>query len=173
MFKVGLHDLASQNNHYYMAPILGCAPTLLGINYPHIMSKGTEMFYKAATARKAAPIKPSRISDLSEPLAVGLAEAEDDVADPVPLDAAVAVVAPPVDVGAAAFNDFGVLTVVDEDTPTAGVVAAPEVAAAAVDDEKDADKEANVAAAPLPVEVRTAGRRVPMFPPATHTPATF
>jgi hypothetical protein len=124
-----------------MASILGCAPTLLGINYTHIMPKRTEIFYKAAMARKAAPIKPNRISYLSEPLAVDLAEAEDDVADPVPLDAAVAVVAPLVDVGAAAFND--------------------------------ADKEANVAAAPLPVEVRTAGRRVPMFPAATHTPATL
>jgi len=93
-------------------------------------------------------------------------------------EAAVAVLVPPVDVGAVIADDFGVLLGVVEVMATAGVVAVPEVtvpevAAAAVDDEKEADRAARVAAAPVPEEVRTAGRRLPMLPAATHTPATF
>jgi len=46
------------------------------------------------------------------------------------------------------------------------------VAAVATEEESDSDKTARVAAAPLPVEVRTAGRRDPTLLLETQVPAT-
>ena len=126
-----------------------------------------EIVYKAAAAKNAAPIKPNPIPTFSAPLPVAAADEEDEVADPVleaPEDDA------PVEVAvvlADAFEEVVELSDLEEDS---------EADAADVTDAEEAEDEdeaaAEVAAAPVPVEVKTAVRRDPTSPLATQVPAT-
>lgn len=99
------------------------------------------------------------------PFDVGIEEDDEGVAVDEP---------PPGEVGA--IVDLEDPPVEAPDVVAAGVEVSSglsEVVAAATEEENDLDKMASVAAAPLPVEVRTAGRRDPTLLVETQVPATL
>lgn len=126
--------------------------------------------YKAAAAKNAAPISPKPIPAFSAPFAVTAADVDDDVADPVldapDDDAPVEVVV----LAAEAFEDVEAeLADVDDESDEAEEAEAPDVTDAEEADDED-EAAAEVAAAPVPVDVRTADLRDPTL--ATQVPAT-
>jgi len=130
--------------------------------------------YKAAKSKKAAPIRPSPIPSLSAPLdPVWVATAPEPVA--VPLDELVAVELALEDVFVAAEAAEDVLEEETElaDDATEAEEADDEEAAEVTEADEDAEEEAaaEVAVAPVPVEVSWAVRRDPTL--ETQVPATF
>jgi len=131
--------------------------------------------YKAAKSKKAAPIRPSPIPSLSAPLdPEWVATAPEPVA--VPLDELVAVELALEDVFVAA----EAADVLEEETELADDAAEAEEAEEAddeaeevteADEDAEEDAAAEVAVAPVPVEVSWAVRRDPTL--ETQVPATF
>jgi hypothetical protein len=123
-----------------------------------------EIIHKAAAAKNTAPINPNPMPTFSAPLAVAAADEEDEVADSVleaPDDAPVEVAV----VLADAFEVEAELSDLEDSEADAA-----DVTDAEAEDEDEAAAE--VAAAPVPVEVKTAVRRDTTSPLATQVPAT-
>jgi hypothetical protein len=124
-----------------------------------------EIIHKAAAAKNTAPINPNPMPTFSAPLAVAAADEEDEVADPVleaPDDA-------PVEVAVVLADAFEEVEAELSDLEDSEADAADVTDAEAEDEDEAA---AEVAAAPVPVEVKTAVRRDPTSPLATQVPAT-